>query len=120
MTTAELSKGDIVIPGSWGLTPLNEVPEVVEDAQYGARINIGTNNWISAKSANEAREYAQDILNDLYRMHAIQEWFETREEREREQVLHEFNADTEGNPLPHAVLVESLADEIIRLRKEQQ
>lgn len=113
-----MSKGDIIIPGSWGLVPLGEVAEVVEGDMGEACIHFTENHWMSATSAEEAREVSQRILDDLYRFQAIRRWFETREQRERESVLHEFNADTEGNTLPLKTLVDSLVDEILRLRQQ--
>lgn len=116
---SDVTMGDIIIPKSWGLVPLGEVPKVVEgDEPNEARVRFSDSHWLSAYSAEEAREISQRILDDLYRFQAIRRWFETREERAREKVLHEFNADTEGNLLPLNTLVDSLVDEIHRLRQK--
>lgn len=109
-------KGDMIIPKSWGLVPLEEVPEVVAGDGDEARIYFSDNHWLSATSAEEAREISQRILDDLYRFQAIRRWFETREERAREEILSEFNADTEGQSLSE--LVDALVDEIRRLREK--
>lgn len=119
----------IVDPTTWGIDLPASFPEVRLDknpiiSDQAVRVDAdwlpgGFESYLSASDSTDARQKAGWAYRDALAFAAMADWFDTRDERERQQVAHEFNADTEGNPLPEGVLVESLLAEIVRLRQQE-